>query len=71
MQKSNEEQQKKIRFLETDLEKLKTQKVIMQKKLKDDQEQLTKYKAERAKELTKLKQNLFKKEKENTELKRE
>ena len=58
-------------MLETDLNKLKTQRVIMLKKVKDEQDQLTKFKQERAKEFARLKQNLLKKEKENSELKRE
>lgn len=53
------------------MEKLKTQKVIMMKKVKDEQELLAKFKQERAKELAQLKQSLFKKEKENSELRRE
>ena len=58
-------------MLETDLNKLKTQRVIMLKKVMDEQDQLTKFKQERAKEFARLKQNLLKKEKENSELKRE
>ena len=43
----------------------------MLKKVKDEQEQLARFKQERAKELSQLKQTLFKKEKENSELKRD
>ncbi len=71
MQKSLEEQQKRVKALEQDLDKMKTQRVIMLKKAKDDQEQLAKFKQERNKELQALKSQFLKKEKEIVELKRD
>ena len=71
MQKSLEEQQKRVKALEQDLDKMKTQRVIMLKKAKDDHERLAKLKEERNKELQALKSQFLKKEKEIVELKRD
>lgn len=57
-------------MLQSETEKLKTQRVIMLKKVKDDQDKLNKYKLDKLKEVSALKLNLLKKEKENSELKR-
>lgn len=43
----------------------------MMKKVKEESDQLARLRQDRAKELQKLKQSLFRKEKENADLKRE
>ena len=70
MQKSLEDQQKRIQILQSDLDKLKTQKVLMQKKVKDENEKLQQFKQERSKEVARLKNSLQKVERQNSELKR-
>ena len=51
LQKQLEEHQKKLKLLQSETEKLKTQRVVMLKKVKDDQEKLNKYKQDKLKEV--------------------
>jgi kinesin family protein 4/21/27 len=71
MQRSLDDQQKRIQALQSDLDRLKTQKVLMMKKIKDETEKLQQARQERVKEVTRLKHSLQKAEKQNSELKRE
>lgn len=71
MQRSLDDQQKRIQALQSDLDRLKTQKVLMMKKVKDETEKLQQARQERVKEVTRLKNSLQKAEKQNSELKRE
>ena len=58
-------------MLEQDIEKMKTQRVIMMKKSKDDSDQLAKLKQERTKEIQNLKSQILKREKEFVDYQRE
>lgn len=63
MRESNK-QKLRIKSLETEIEKMKTQKVTMIKLMKEESDKHRKWKAERVKELMQIKQQNFKKDRE-------
>lgn len=56
MMKESNKQKLRIKSLETEIEKMKTQKVTMIKKMKEESDNHRKWKAERVKELMQVKQ---------------
>ena len=70
-QKTLNQQKKKVVDLEKEIDRMKTQKVTMMKKVKEATENHAKLKKQRALELTSLKKQLLKKDRENDKLKRE
>ena len=71
MIKESNKNKVKIKSLETEIEKMKSQRVTMIKKMKEESEVHRKWKADRVKELMQAKQSNLKKDREIQILKRE
>lgn len=71
MQQDSNKQKLRIKSLEGEIEKMKTQRVSMMKKMKEESEQHRKWKADRVRELMQFKQANLKKDREIQQLKRE
>lgn len=61
----------KIKGLELEIDKMKTQKVSLMKKIKEESEKHRKWKTDRAKELMQMKQSNMKKDREIIKLRRD
>jgi kinesin family protein 4/21/27 len=55
MQKQSSTQKVKIKTLESEIERMKTQKVVLMKQMKEESEKHRKWKADRVKELMQMK----------------
>jgi hypothetical protein len=71
MLKEANKQKLKIKGLEGEIEKMKSQKVSLMRKIKEEGEKHRKWKADRAKELMQMKQSNLKKDREIIKLKRD
>lgn len=71
MQKQSESARFKIKSLETEIERMKTQKVTLMKQIKEESEKHRRWKQERVKELMQMKSANVKKDREIQMLKRE
>lgn len=71
MLKQQAQQKQKIKQLETEIEKMKTQKVTMMRKMREESDQHRKWKQERVREIMQIKLSNTKKDKEIQMLKRE
>lgn len=64
MQKTSNTHKTKIKQLEGEIDKMKTQKVTLLKKMKEESDKHRKWKTERVKELMQMKQSNLKKDRE-------
>lgn len=69
--RETKKQKDRIQKLESEIERIKTQKVTMMRKMKEESDKHRKWKAERVRELLQVKQANMKKDREIQKLKRE